>query len=108
MSVTNLIRKTLEEIQNLMLTQNGCWRTCIRRRPYDYSGFESDVWIWSRWRGRKKSKQTEFGQGIGGGWSIEPVAFIIVGKDGAKMLSVGKGNCRRKIIRSCPKGDGNG
>jgi sporulation protein YtfJ len=37
----------------------------------------------------KESKQTESGQGIGGGWSIEPVAFIVVGKDGAKMLSVG-------------------
>lgn len=32
---------------------------------------------------------TSSGQGVGGGWSIEPVAFVIVGEDGAKLMTIG-------------------
>ena len=27
--------------------------------------------------------------GFGGGWSIEPVAFVVVGTDGAKLMTIG-------------------
>ena len=33
--------------------------------------------------------KTENGEGVGGGWSIEPVAFVVVGEDGAKLMTIG-------------------
>lgn len=36
----------------------------------------------------EKKQEGGSGEGIGGGWSIDPVAFIVVGKEGAKLYSV--------------------
>ena len=35
------------------------------------------------------SGKSENGEGVGGGWSIEPVAFVVVGEDGAKLMTIG-------------------
>ena len=43
-------------------------------------------------RGKSEGNEknnTATGQGVGGGWSIEPVAFVVVGEDGAKLMTIG-------------------
>ncbi|MFQ6676988.1 MAG: GerW family sporulation protein [Fidelibacterota bacterium] len=104
MSVTNLIKKTLEEIQNLMLTKTVVGDP-ISVGDHTLIPVSKVMFGFGAGGGEgKESKQMESGQGIGGGWSIEPVAFIVIGKDGAKMLLVGdKETVVGKLFDLAPK-----
>jgi uncharacterized spore protein YtfJ len=61
MSIAELIKNTLKEAQELMTSKT------VVGEPI----------------------KTGNGQGVGGGWSIEPVAFVVVGEDGAKLMTIG-------------------
>lgn len=53
--------------------------------------------------GEKKTKGGS-GEGVGGGWSIEPLAFFVVGKEGARLYSIKhEESVAGKIIDLAPK-----
>ena len=53
--------------------------------------------------GEKKTEGTS-GEAVGGGWSIEPQAFFVVGKEGAKLYSIKhEETIAGKIIDLAPK-----
>ncbi|MFQ6673896.1 MAG: GerW family sporulation protein [Fidelibacterota bacterium] len=54
--------------------------------------------------GGEKKTRGGSGEGIGGGWSIEPLAFIVVGKEGAKLYSIRhEESVAGKLIDLAPK-----
>lgn len=104
MSVTDLIKKTLEEMQNLMLTRTVVGEP-ITAGEHTVIPVSKVMFGFGAGGGEgTESKQMSSGQGIGGGWSIEPVAFVIIGKDGTKMLTVGnKESIAGKLFDLAPK-----
>lgn len=104
MSVTNLIKSTLEEVQELMMTKTVVGEPIIAGDhtviPVSKVTFGFGA---GGGEGKKDSEEGE-GNGIGGGWSIEPVAFVVLGKDGAKMLTIGdKESVVSKVFDLAPK-----
>ena len=101
MRVTDLIKSTLEEVQELMMTKTVVGEpitagdnTVIPVSKVTF-GFGAG--------GGEESNKGE-GAGIGGGWSIEPVAFVVLGADGAKMLTLGeKESVASKVFDLAPK-----
>ncbi len=104
MSVTDLIKNTLEEIQNLMLTRTVVGDP-ITAGEHTVIPVSKITFGFGAGGGEgTESKQTGSGQGIGGGWSIEPVAFVIIGKESTKLLTVGvKEGVVGKLFDLAPK-----
>ena len=104
MSVTDLIKNTLKEIQNLMLTRTVVGDP-ITAGEHTVIPVSKVTFGFGAGGGEgTESKQTGSGQGIGGGWCIEPVAFVIIGKDGAKLLTLGdKESVVGKLFDLAPK-----
>ncbi len=104
MSVTDLIKNTLEEIQNLMLTRTVVGES-ITAGEHTVIPVSKITFGFGAGGGEgTESKQSGSGQGIAGGWSIEPVAFVVIGKDSAKMLTVGdKESVAGKLFDLAPK-----
>ncbi|MFH1852295.1 MAG: spore germination protein GerW family protein [Candidatus Neomarinimicrobiota bacterium] len=107
MGIDNLVKNTLHELQELMASKtvigepvNAGEHTVLPVSKVTFGfasgggGGEADT----------KDKTKSSGEGIGGGWSIEPVAFVIVGKDGAKLLTIGENEgIGSKIMDLAPK-----
>ncbi len=104
MNVTDLIKNTLEEIQNLMLTKTVVGEP-ITAGEHTVIPVSKVTFGFGAGGGEgTESKQTSSGQGIGGGWSIDPVAFVVIGKDDIKMLMVGnKESIAGKLFDLAPK-----
>jgi len=89
MNIAELIKNTLKEAQELMTSKTVVGEPIktdthtvipVSKVMFGFGGggAEEDE------KGKKGN-----GQGVGGGWSIEPVAFVVVGKDGAKLMTIG-------------------
>ncbi|MBT3216523.1 MAG: sporulation protein [Candidatus Marinimicrobia bacterium] len=101
MDITNLIKNTLNEIQDLMLT-----RTVVGDpiEAGDHTVIPVSKVTFGFGGGGGESKETDAGQGVGGGWSIEPVGFVIIGPDGARLLTIGeKDSVTSKLLDLAPK-----
>ncbi len=87
MDVTELIKNTLNEIQDLMLT-----RTVVGDpiEAGDHTVIPVSKVTFGFGGGGGEKKDVDQGQGVGGGWSIEPVGFVIIGPDGARLLTIGE------------------
>ncbi len=104
MSVTDLIKNTLEEIQNLMLTRTVVGEPIIAGEHTVIPVSKVTFGFGAGGGEGTESKQTGSGEGMGGGWSIEPIAFVVLGEDGAKMLTIGdKETVASKLIDLAPK-----
>ncbi|MEA1881948.1 MAG: spore germination protein GerW family protein [Candidatus Marinimicrobia bacterium] len=86
MSISELIKNTLKEAQELMTSKTVVGEP-IRTDTHTVIPV-SKVMFGFGGGGGEKGK-SENGQGVGGGWSIEPVAFVVVGEDGAKLMTIG-------------------
>ena len=105
MNITDLIKNTLEELQNLMVSklivgdpiQTGDHTVItVSKVMFGFGGGGGENTF--------KKDNTGTGQGIGGGWSIEPVAFVVIGPEGARLLTIGeKENAVSKLINLAPK-----
>ncbi len=107
MGIDNLVKNTLHELQELMATKTVVGEPVnagdhlvlpVSKVAFGFASGggsgEADA--------KEKGKGT--GEGIGGGWSIEPVAFVIVGKEGAKLLTIGENEgIGSKIMDLAPK-----
>ena len=89
MNIAELIKNTLKEAQELMSSRTVVGEPIktdthtvipISRVMFGFGGGGGE--------GNEKNN-TATGQGVGGGWSIEPVAFVVVGEDGAKLMTIG-------------------
>ena len=89
MNITELIKNTLKEAQELMSSRTVVGEPIktdthtvipVSRVMFGFGGGGGE--------GNEKNN-TATGQGVGGGWSIEPVAFVVVGEDGAKLMTIG-------------------
>ena len=107
MSIENLVKNTLHELQELMATKTVIGEpvetgehTVLPVSKVTF-GFASGG---GTGEADTKDKGKGTGEGIGGGWSIEPVAFVIVGHDGAKLLTIGENEgIGSKIMDLAPK-----
>ncbi len=106
MAISDLIKSTLEELQDLMVSKTVVGdpvqagdHTVIPVSQVMFGfggGGGSDTT-------KSESNPTE-GEGIGGGWSIKPVAFVVIGPDGSKLLTIGeKESAVSKLIDLAPK-----
>lgn len=107
MGIDNLVKNTLHELQEIMATKTvigdpvsaGDFLVLpVSKVAFGFAsgGGSGDT------DAKDKGKGT--GEGIGGGWSIEPVAFVIVGKEGAKLLTIGENEgIGSKIMDLAPK-----
>ena len=89
MNIAELIKNTLKEAQELMSSRTVVGEPIktdthtvipVSRVKFGFGGGGGE--------GNEKNN-TATGQGVGGGWSIEPVAFVVVGEDGAKLMTIG-------------------
>ncbi len=104
MNVTELIKSTLEEVQNLMLTRTVVGEPITAGEHTVIPVSKVTFGFGAGGGAGKESKESGEGSGIGGGWSIEPVAFVVLGADGAKMLTVGdKESVAGKLFDLAPK-----
>ena len=86
MNIAELIKNTLKEAQELMTSKTVVGEP-IRTDTHTVIPV-SKVMFGFGGGGSEKGKVGN-GQGVGGGWSIEPVAFVVVGDDGAKLMTIG-------------------
>ena len=86
MNIADLIKNTLKEAQELMTSKTVVGEP-IRTDTHTVIPV-SKVMFGFGGGGNEKGKVGN-GQGVGGGWSIEPVAFVVVGDDGAKLMTIG-------------------
>jgi len=101
MDVTELIKNTLNEIQDLMLT-----RTVVGDpiEAGDHTVIPVSKVTFGFGGGGGEKKDVDQGQGVGGGWSIEPVGFVIIGPDGARLLTIGEQySVTSKLLDLAPK-----
>ncbi len=107
MGIDTLVKNTLQELQELMATKTVVGEPVktdeftvlpVSRVSFGFaSGGGSG-------QADTKDKGSGTGEGIGGGWSIEPVAFVIIGKDGAKLMTIGENEgVGSKILDLAPK-----
>ena len=89
MNIAELIKNTLKEAQELMTSKTVVGEPIrtdthtvipVSKVMFGFGGGGSE--------GNEKGKVGN-GQGVGGGWSIEPVAFVVVGDDGVKLMTIG-------------------
>ena len=89
MNIAELIKNTLKEAQELMTSKTVVGEPIktdthtvipVSKVMFGFGGGGAE--------GDEKGKKRN-GQGVGGGWSIEPVAFVVVGEDGAKLMTIG-------------------
>lgn len=88
MAVSDLIKNVMGEIENVMQT-----RTVVGD-PISAGEFtvipvsKVSFGFGAGGGGKELKSKGGSGEGVGGGWSIEPVAFIVVGKEGARLYSI--------------------
>ena len=103
MNIAELIKNTLKEAQELMTSKTVVGEPIrtdthtvipVSKVMFGFGGGGSE--------GNEKGKVGN-GQGVGGGWSIEPVAFVVVGDDGAKLMTIGdKASLTGKLMDLAP------
>jgi|TARA_B100001750_G_scaffold231098_1_gene228184 sporulation protein YtfJ len=88
MAVSELIKNVMDELETLMQTKtvvgdpiNAGDYTVIPVSKVSF-GFGAGG------GGSDNGKKGGTGEGVGGGWSIEPLAFFVVGSEGARLYSL--------------------
>ncbi|MFQ6676017.1 MAG: GerW family sporulation protein [Fidelibacterota bacterium] len=88
MTVSDLVTKALKDLEKVMQTQTVVGEP-IPSGEFTVIPVSRVTFGFGAGGGAGEGKRDgRSGEGIGGGWSVDPVAFIVVGKDGAKLFSV--------------------
>ena len=89
MNIAELINNTLKEAQELMTSKTVVGEP-IRTDTHTVIPVSKVMFGFGGGGGEGDEKRKAAnGQGVGGGWAIEPVAFVVVGTDGAKLMTIG-------------------
>jgi len=104
MNIADLIKKTLNETQELMSSRTIVG-DAIKAGDHTVIPVSKVTFGFGGGGGEGSDKKnTGYGQGVGGGWSIEPVAFVVIGKDGAKLMTIGdRESIAGKLMDLAPK-----
>jgi sporulation protein YtfJ len=104
MGISDLIKNLLKESQE-MLDSKTVVGTPIQAGDYTVIPVSKIVFGFGGGGGESPNQKTGgSGEGAGGGWSIEPVAFIVLGKEGAKLMTIGdKDSLSTKLMDLAPK-----
>ena len=88
MNISELIKHTLHEAQELM-TSRIVVGDPIKTGTHTVIPVSKVMFGFGGGGGEGTEKNKEgMAQGVGGGWSIEPLAFIVVGEDRAKLMTL--------------------
>ena len=89
MNIAELINNTLKEAQELMTSKTVVGEP-IRTDTHTVIPVSKVMFGFGGGGGEGDEKRKAAnGQGVGGGWSIERVAFVVVGTDVAKLMTIG-------------------
>ena len=89
MNIAELINNTLKEAQELMTSKTVVGEP-IRTDTHTVIPVSKVMFGFGGGGGEGDEKRKAAnGQGVGGGWSIEPGAFGVVGPDGATLMTIG-------------------
>ncbi len=107
MSISDLVKSTLEELQDLMVSKTVVGDP-VKAGDHTVIPVSKVTFGFGGGGGTNTSKKPKDekgdGQGIGGGWSINPVAFVVIGPDGSKLLTIGeKESAITKLMDLAPK-----
>lgn len=104
MNISDLIKNTLRETQQLMTSKTVVGDPIqagehtvipVSKVTFGFGGGGAE--------GTEKNKGGT-GQGVGGGWSIEPIAFVVIGKDSVKLMTIGdRESISGKLMDLAPK-----
>ncbi len=107
MNISDLVKSTLEELKDLMASKTVVGGP-INAGDHTVIPVSKVTFGFGGGGGANKTEDAKDeageGQGIGGGWKISPVAFIVLGPDGAKLLTIGeKESVVSKLMELTPK-----
>lgn len=105
MNVSELVKKTLEELHELMSTKTIVGDP-IPAGDYTLIPVSKVMFGFGSGGGENSMNKSSSGAGeaIGGGWTVEPIAFIVIGPEGPKMFTIGeKDSVASKLIDLAPK-----
>ena len=89
MNIAELINNTLKEAQELMTSKTVVGEP-IRTDTHTVIPVSKVMFGFGGGGGEGDEKrEAANGQGVGGGWSIDTVDFVVVGADGAKLMTIG-------------------
>lgn len=88
MAVSELIKNVMEELESLMQTKTVVGDPITAGDYTVIPVSKVSFGFGAGGGGSDKSKRGGSGEGVGGGWSIEPLAFFVVGAEGARLYSL--------------------
>jgi len=105
--ITDVVKTTLEELKDLMVSETVIGEPVVTG-DYTIIPVSKVTFGFAGGGGSNQSSsnknETGEGQGIGGGCTINPVAFIVIGPDGSKLLTIGeKESAITKLMDLAPK-----
>ncbi|MFL3051416.1 MAG: GerW family sporulation protein [Candidatus Neomarinimicrobiota bacterium] len=87
MAVSELIKNVMNELETLMQTKTVVGDP-ISAGDYTVIPVSKVSFGFGAGGGSGSKDAKSSGEGVGGGWSIEPLAFFVVGTEGARLYSL--------------------
>lgn len=108
--IDNLMKSTMENLKDMIdvntivgdsvVTQDGALIIPISKVSF---GFVSGGTEFDTNKGRSEGEDFPFGGGSGAGFSIKPVAFLVIKGESIRLLSVDDRNTYDKIVDTVPQ-----
>lgn len=87
MAVSELIKNVMNELETLMQTKTVVGDP-ISAGDYTVIPVSKVSFGFGAGGGSGSKDAKSSGEGVGGGWSIEPLAFLVVGSEGSRLYSL--------------------
>lgn len=88
MAVAELIKNVMDELETLMQTKTVVGDPITAGDYTVIPVSKVSFGFGAGGGGSDSGKKGGTGEGVGGGWSIEPLAFFVVGSEGARLYSL--------------------
>ena len=88
MAVSELIKNVMDELETLMQTKTVVGDPITAGDYTVIPVSKVSFGFGAGGGGSESGKKGGTGEGVGGGWSIEPLAFFVVGSEGARLYSL--------------------
>ncbi|MDP6457157.1 MAG: spore germination protein GerW family protein [Candidatus Marinimicrobia bacterium] len=88
MAVSELIKNVMKELESVMQTKTVVGDPISAGDYTVIPVSKVSFGFGAGGGGSDEKKKGNTGEGVGGGWSIEPLAFFVVGKEGARLYSL--------------------
>ena len=88
MAVSELIKNVMKELESVMQTKTVVGDPITAGDYTVIPVSKVSFGFGAGGGGADEKKKGRSGEGVGGGWSIEPLAFFVLGKEGARLYSL--------------------